>query len=86
MLEDALTAGYALIKAHKGDQLGNPVYRKTARNFAPMMASAARVAVVQVSKVVEVGELDPEAVVTPGIFVKRVVEVAGSLLLATEGQ
>jgi len=55
VLEGALTADYALIKAHKGDRLGNLVYRKTARYFAPMMASAARVAVVQVSMVVEVG-------------------------------
>lgn len=86
VLEDALTADYALIKAHRGDRLGNLVYRKTARNFAPMMASAAGVAIAQVSEIVDVGELDPEAVVTPGIFVTRLVEVGGKLSLTTEGQ
>ncbi|TAM70632.1 MAG: 3-oxoacid CoA-transferase subunit A [Microbacteriaceae bacterium] len=86
VLEDALTADYALIKAYRGDRLGNLVYRKTARNFAPMMASAARVAIVQVDRIEEVSALDPEAVVTPGIFVKRLVEVGGKLPPATEGQ
>ncbi|MNV24216.1 3-oxoadipate CoA-transferase subunit A [compost metagenome] len=76
MLEYPLHADYALIKAERGDRWGNLVYRKTARNFGPIMASAARVAVAQVREVVELGELDPETVVTPGIFVKRVVQIA----------
>ncbi len=86
VLEDALLADYALIKAHRGDRLGNLVYRKTARNFGPLMASAATVAIAQVSQIVELGQLDPEAVVTPGIFVERLVEVGGRLPPATEGQ
>lgn len=86
VLEDALLADYALIKAHRGDRLGNLVYRKTARNFGPLMASAATVAIAQVNEIVEVGQLDPEAVVTPGIFVERLVEVGGRLPPATEGQ
>jgi 3-oxoadipate CoA-transferase alpha subunit len=86
VLEDALTADFALIKAHQGDRLGNLVYRKTARNFGPMMASAASVTIAQVSQIVEVGSIDPEAVVTPGIFVKRLVETGGALPPATEGQ
>lgn len=86
VLEQALLADYALIKAHRGDRLGNLVYRKTARNFGPLMASAATIAIAQVNTIVEVGELDPEAVVTPGIFVQRVVEVGGRLPPATEGQ
>ncbi|MGG6409394.1 CoA-transferase, partial [Bacillus toyonensis] len=63
------------IKAERGDRWGNLVYRKTARNFGPIMASAARVAVAQVREVVELGTLDPETVVTPGIFVQRVVQI-----------
>ncbi|GAA3749287.1 3-oxoacid CoA-transferase subunit A [Leifsonia bigeumensis] len=86
VLEEALTADFALIKAHEGDRLGNLVYRKTARNFGPLMASAAHTAIAQVNRIVEVGALDPEAVVTPGIFVERLVEVGGRLPLATEGQ
>lgn len=76
VLEYPLHADYALIKADRGDRWGNLVYRKTARNFGPIMASAARVAVAQVREIVELGELDPEAVVTPGIFVQRVVQIA----------
>ena len=75
VLEAPLHADFALIKAFKGDRWGNLVYRKTARNFGPIMASAAKTAIVQVSKVVQLGELDPENIVTPGIFVQRVVEV-----------
>ncbi|MHA6693364.1 3-oxoacid CoA-transferase subunit A [Homoserinimonas sp. A520] len=86
VLEDALLADFALIKAHQGDRLGNLVYRKTARNFGPMMASAAGVTIAQVSQIVEVGSIDPETVVTPGIFVKRLVETGGALPPATEGQ
>ena len=75
VLEYPLHADYALIKAERGDRWGNLVYRKTARNFGPIMASAARVAVAQVREVVELGALDPETVVTPGIFVQRVVQI-----------
>ena len=86
VLENALTADYALIKAHQGDRLGNLIYRKTARNFGPLMASAATVAIAQVSRIVEVGELNPEAVVSPGIYIQRVVDVGGRTALSTEGQ
>lgn len=75
LLEYPLHADYALIKAHKADRWGNLVYRKTARNFGPIMATASRVAVAQVDEVVELGALDPEAIVTPGLFVQRVVEL-----------
>ncbi|MDH6239925.1 3-oxoacid CoA-transferase subunit A [Aurantimicrobium minutum] len=76
VLESPIHADYALIKAHKADPLGNLVYRKTARNFGPVMATAATTTIAQVSRVVEVGDLDPEEVITPGIFVNRIVEVA----------
>jgi len=72
LLERALTADFAFIKAWKGDRWGNLIYRKTARNFNPMMATAARVAIAEVEELVELGELDPNAVVTPGIYVKRI--------------
>jgi len=75
VLEYPITADYALVKAEKGDRWGNLVYRKTARNFGPIMASAAKCTVVQVREIVELGAIDPEVVVTPGIFVQRVVEV-----------
>ena len=75
VLEYPIHADFALIKAHKGDRWGNLVYRKTARNFGPIMASAARCTVAQVPRFDELGTLDPEAIVTPGIFVKRVVVV-----------
>lgn len=75
VLELPLRADFALIKAQRADRWGNLVYRKTARNFGPIMATAARTTVVQVSEVVGLGELDPEAVVTPGIFVQRVVRL-----------
>ena len=73
VLESPIHADYALIKALRGDRWGNLVYRKTARNFGPIMAMAARCTIAQVSEVVELGELDPENIVTPGIFVQRVV-------------
>lgn len=76
VLEYPIRADYALIKALKGDRWGNLVYRKTARNFGPIMATAARCAIVQVDEIVELGELDPEIVVTPGIHVQRVVRIA----------
>jgi len=75
VLEFALHADYALIQADRADRWGNLTYRKTARNFGPIMAAAARTTVAQVREVVELGELDPEAVVTPGIFVQRVVRI-----------
>ena len=73
LLERALTADFALVKAWKGDRMGNLIYRKTARNFNPMMASAAKITIAEVEHLVEPGELDPEQVVTPGIYVQRVV-------------
>jgi len=76
VLEHAITGDLALVAAHRADELGNLVYRKTARNFGPVMLPAARTAVVQVDEVVPVGSLDPEAVVTPAIYVDRVVQVA----------
>ncbi|HEX7739054.1 MAG TPA: 3-oxoacid CoA-transferase subunit A, partial [Marmoricola sp.] len=76
LLEYPITGDYALIAAHRSDRMGNLVYRKTARNFAPVMATAAATTIVQVHEVVGTGALDPEAVVTPCIYVDRVVEVA----------
>ena len=73
LMERALSADFALVKAWKGDRHGNLVYRKTARNFNPMMAAAARITIAEVEELVEPGELDPDHVVTPGIYVKRVV-------------
>ncbi|GAQ59721.1 3-oxoacid CoA-transferase subunit A [Streptomyces scabiei] len=75
LLEYPIKGDYALIGAHMADTLGNLVYRRTARNFGPVMATAATTTVVQVEQVVEAGKLDPEAVVTPSIFVDRVVQV-----------
>ncbi len=76
LLEHGLTADFALIKGRVADAHGNVIYNKTARNFGPPMAMAARVAIVQAERVVDPGGLDPESVVTPGIFVERVVEIA----------
>ncbi|WCT74407.1 3-oxoacid CoA-transferase subunit A [Sphingomonas naphthae] len=76
VLEEPIHADFALIKAHRGDRWGNLTFRKTARNFGPIMAMAARTTIAQVSGIVPLGELDPEGVVTPGIFVQRVVEIA----------
>jgi 3-oxoacid CoA-transferase subunit A len=74
LLESWLRADFALIKAWKGDTAGNLVYRKTARNFNPMMATAARVTIAEVEELVEPGEIDPDHVVTPGIYVKRILK------------
>ena len=71
--EDPLPGDFALIKAHRGDRWGNLVYRKSARNFNPVMAMAGKTTVAQVDEMVELGALDPDAIVTPGIFVDRVV-------------
>ena len=65
----------ALIKAEKGDRWGNLTYRKAARNFGPVMATAAKRTVATVHEVLELGQLDPEAIVTPGIFVSRIVKI-----------
>ncbi|HEX7642957.1 MAG TPA: 3-oxoacid CoA-transferase subunit A [Burkholderiaceae bacterium] len=74
VFESPIHADFALIKAYRGDRWGNLVYRKSGRNFGPVMAMAAACTVAQVCEVVALGELDPEAIVTPGIFVKRVVQ------------
>ncbi len=75
VLERAITADFALVKCKVADRYGNLTYNKTARNFGPIMCMAAKTTIVQASLVVEPGEIDPEVVVTPGIFVKRVVHV-----------
>jgi 3-oxoadipate CoA-transferase alpha subunit len=75
VLEYGLKADFALIKSFKADPYGNLVFNKTARNFAPPMAMAGNVTIVQTAEIVAAGELDPEVIVTPGIFVNRVVEV-----------
>jgi len=77
LLERALKADYAFIKAWKGDRWGNLVYRKTARNFNPVMATAAKVTIAEVEELVELGTLDPNSVITPGIYVKRIFQGAG---------
>lgn len=78
VLEHPIHADYALIKADRGDRWGNLTYRMTARNFGPIMASAANCTIAQVRETVELGELDPEAVVTPGIYVKRIVRTGAT--------
>ena len=82
VLEQALPGDVALIKAERGDRWGNLVYRKSARNFGPTMASAAKCTIAQVYEIVELGALDPECIVTPGIFVTRVVKVQRKLQTA----
>jgi 3-oxoacid CoA-transferase subunit A len=77
LLERALRADFALVKAWKGDRWGNLIYRKTARNFNPVMATAARVTIAEVEELVDLGELDPNCVATPGIYVKRIVRGTG---------
>jgi len=78
LMETALTADIALVHAWKGDSEGNLVYRKTARNFNPNMATAGRVTVAEVEHLVEPGELDPDQIGTPGVFVQRIVHVPGA--------
>ena len=75
VLEHPIHADFALIKAEKGDRWGNLTYRKTARNFGPIMATAAKCTIASVHEIVELGSIDPETVVTPGLFVKHVVQV-----------
>ena len=72
LLEQGLTADFAFVKAWKGDRWGNLIYRKTARNFNPVMATAARVTIAEVEELVELGGLDPNSIATPGIYVKRI--------------
>ena len=76
ILEAPLHADFALVKAYKGDTRGNLIYRKTARNFNPVMATAARVTLAEVEEIVQPGELDPDAIVTPGIYVAHVLRGA----------
>lgn len=78
VLEYPIHADFALIRAEKGDRWGNLIYRKAARNFGPIMAMAAKCTIAQVREVVELGNLDPEVIVTPGIFVQRVVALPRS--------
>ena len=85
VLEYPLSGDVALIKAFRADTLGNLVYRKTARNFGPVMATAAKTTVAQVAEIVRPGGIDPEVVVTPGIFVDRIVQIAGVSPLAEAG-
>ncbi len=82
VLEYPIHADFALIKALRGDRWGNLVYRKAARNFGPIMAMAAKCAIAQVEEIVPLGQLDPETIVTPGIFVKRVVQTRTGGLVA----
>jgi 3-oxoadipate CoA-transferase alpha subunit len=77
VLEYPIYADFALIKAYKGDRWGNLTYRMSARNFGPIMATAAKCTIAQVNEVVPLGDIDPEHVITPGIFVKHVVAVKG---------
>ena len=74
VLEPPLRADFAFVKAWKGDRLGNLIYRRTARNFNPVMATAARVTIAEVEQLVEPGDIDPDHVVTPGIFVKHILQ------------
>jgi 3-oxoadipate CoA-transferase, alpha subunit len=85
VLEYPIKGDVALIKAFRADTLGNLVYRKTARNFGPVMATAAKITIVQVSEIVQPGGIDPEVVITPGIFVDRIVKIAGVSPLAAAG-
>ncbi|MDY7018129.1 MAG: CoA transferase subunit A [Nitrospirota bacterium] len=74
VMETALKADFALVKAFKGDKEGNLIYKKAARNFNPMMAAAARVTIAEVEELVEIGELDPDFIHTPGIYVRRILK------------
>ncbi|MDO8898885.1 MAG: 3-oxoacid CoA-transferase subunit A, partial [Bacteroidales bacterium] len=76
VLEYGIRADFALVKCKAGDRYGNLIYNKTARNFGPIMCTAAKTTIVQTKTILEPGEIDPECVVTPGIFVKKLVEVS----------
>ncbi len=75
VLEYAIKADYSLVKCHKADRYGNLIYHATARNFGPIMCSAANITIVQSKQIVELGKLNPEEIITPGIFVERVIEI-----------
>lgn len=75
VFESPIHADFALIKAEQGDRWGNLTYRKTARNFGPIMAMAAKVSIASVHEVLDLGSIDPEHVITPGLFVQRIVQV-----------
>jgi 3-oxoacid CoA-transferase/3-oxoacid CoA-transferase subunit A len=77
VLEPAITGDFALVKAWKGDRFGNLVYRHTAMNFNPLVATAARVTIAEVEELVEVGQLDPDQIHTPGIYVRRIFQGSG---------
>lgn len=79
VMEYGLKADFALIKCSRADRLGNLVYNKTARNFSPIMAMAAKTTIAQADSIVDAGDIDPEVVVTPGVFVNRVVAVGNAL-------
>jgi 3-oxoacid CoA-transferase subunit A len=74
VLEKPLTADFAFVKAYKGDRVGNLVYRKTARNFNPVMATAAKITIAEVEHLVEPGAIDPDNVITPSVYVKHVLQ------------
>ncbi|MCS5712399.1 3-oxoacid CoA-transferase subunit A [Candidatus Berkiella aquae] len=74
ILEESLTADFSLVKAYKADTMGNLIYRKTTRNFNPMMATAGKITVAEVEEIVEAGQLDPDHIHTPGIYVNRVIQ------------
>ncbi len=74
VLESPIHAEFAFVRAHRGDRAGNLVYRRTARNFNPVMATAARVTIAEVEELVEPGQLDPDHVITPGIFVRHILQ------------
>lgn len=76
VMEKAIVADFALVRAHTADRYGNLTYNKTARNFGPIMCTGARKTIVQAERIVELGAIDPEIVITPGIFVQRVVHIA----------
>jgi 3-oxoacid CoA-transferase subunit A len=77
-MERGIVADLSIVHAWKGDTEGNLVYRKTARNFNPMMASAGKMTVAEVENLVDAGQIDPDHIITPGIFVKRIVHVANA--------
>jgi len=74
-MEHAIKADFALVKALKADRYGNLIYNKTARNFGPIMCTAAKTTIIQAEQLIDLGGIDPECVVTPGIFVQRVVHI-----------
>ena len=89
VMEKAIQADFALVKAYQADRYGNLIYNKTARNFGPIMCMGAKTSIVQAQKIVALGDIDPEQVVTPGVFVQRVVEVnnpAHESTLVAEGR